>query len=61
MAAVDNKVPGPDVIARLVKRAIDAKRPKTRYLGGFMAKPAMLMKKILSDRMFDKMMMSQIK
>jgi len=30
-------------------------------LGGFMAKPAMLMKKILSDRMFDKMMMSQIK
>ena len=61
MAAVDNKVPGPDVIARLVKQAIDAKKPKTRYLGGFMAKPAMLMKKVLSDRMFDKMMMSQIK
>lgn len=61
MAAVDNKVPGPDVIARLVKQAVDAKKPKTRYLGGFMARPAMLMKKILSDRMFDKMMMSQIK
>ena len=61
MAAVDNKIPGPDVIARLVKRAIDAKKPKTRYLGGFMAKPAMLMKKVLSDRMFDKVMMSQIK
>ena len=61
MAAVDNKVPGPDVIARLVKKAIDAKKPKTRYLGGFMARPAMLMKKVLSDRMFDKVMMSQIK
>jgi NAD(P)-dependent dehydrogenase (short-subunit alcohol dehydrogenase family) len=61
MAAVDDKVPGPDVIARLVKRAIDAKKPKTRYLGGFMARPAMLMKKVLSDRMFDKVMMSQIK
>jgi NAD(P)-dependent dehydrogenase (short-subunit alcohol dehydrogenase family) len=61
LSAVDNKVPGPDVITRLVKQAIDAKKPKTRYSGGYMAKPALLMRKILSDRMFDKMLMSQIK
>jgi NAD(P)-dependent dehydrogenase (short-subunit alcohol dehydrogenase family) len=61
LSAVDNKVPGPDVITRLVKQAIGAKKPKTRYSGGYMAKPALLMRKILSDRMFDKMLMSQIK
>jgi NAD(P)-dependent dehydrogenase (short-subunit alcohol dehydrogenase family) len=61
LSAIDSKVPGPDVITRLVKQAIDSKKPKTRYSGGYMAKPALLMRKILSDRMFDKMLLSQIK
>jgi short-subunit dehydrogenase len=61
LKAIENKIPGPIVIAKLVRTAIDAKKPRTRYAGGYMAKPALFMKKILSDRMFDKMMMSQIK
>jgi NAD(P)-dependent dehydrogenase (short-subunit alcohol dehydrogenase family) len=58
---VDGKVPGPEVITRLVKEAINGKQPKTRYSGGYMAGPLLFMRKLLSDRMLDKMIMSRIK
>jgi short-subunit dehydrogenase len=61
MATIEDKVPEPIVIAELVRKAIDAKRPKTRYSGGYMAGLALFMRKILPDRVFDKMMMSQLK
>ncbi|SFW73503.1 oxidoreductase [Chitinophaga sancti] len=51
----------PVVIAALIKKGIEAKHPKTRYIGGAMAKPMLLMRKMLSDKMFDKMLMSQMK
>jgi short-subunit dehydrogenase len=51
----------PIVIARLIKAGIEAKHPKTRYIGGTMAKPMLFLRKILSDKMFDKMVMSQMK
>jgi short-subunit dehydrogenase len=51
----------PVVIAQLIKKGIEAKHPKTRYIGGTMAKPMLFLRKILSDRMFDKMLMSQMK
>src|ERR1700744_2862685 len=56
---IDNA--GPEVIVNLVKKAIDAKNPKTRYSGGYMAKPALFMRWLLPDRAFDKMLMSQLK
>ncbi len=49
------------VIARLIKEGIEAKQPKTRYVGGAMAKPMLFMRKLLSDRLFDKVIMSQIR
>jgi len=49
------------VIAKLIEKAITAHKPKARYSGGYMAKPALFAKKILSDRLFDKVMMSQVK
>jgi NAD(P)-dependent dehydrogenase (short-subunit alcohol dehydrogenase family) len=58
---INDKVPGPEVITALVRKAIDAKKPKTRYSGGYMAAVALLMRKVLPDRMFDKMMLSQFK
>jgi len=61
VSAIDDKVPGPGIIAKLVKTAIAAKKPRTRYAGGYMARPALFMRKLLPDRMFDKMMLSQIK
>lgn len=51
----------PIVIAQLIKKGIEAKHPKTRYIGGAMAKPMLLLRKLLSDKMFDKMLMSQMK
>jgi NAD(P)-dependent dehydrogenase (short-subunit alcohol dehydrogenase family) len=51
----------PIVIVDLVRKAIEAKNPKTRYHGGYMAAPALFMRKILSDRTFDKMLLSQLK
>jgi len=51
----------PIVIVDLVRKAIEAKKPKTRYAGGYMAKMALFMRKILPDRTFDKMMLSQLK
>lgn len=51
----------PTVIAKLIKKSIEARRPKTRYIGGAMAKPMLFFRKILSDKMFDRMVMSQMK
>lgn len=44
----------PAVIAKSILRASLAKRPKTRYSAGQFAKPMLLLRKILSDRQFDK-------
>ncbi len=58
---VEGKVPGPEVITKLVKDAIYARQPKTRYSGGYMAGPLLFMRKLLSDRMLDKMILSRVK
>jgi short-subunit dehydrogenase len=50
----------PIVIAKLIKKGIEAKHPKERYIGGAMAKPMLFLRKILSDKMFDKKKMSII-
>ena len=44
----------PSVIADTVLKAIRARRPKTRYAAGQYAKPALLLRKLVSDRMFDR-------
>jgi len=56
-----HRAAGPEVITKLIKKAIEAKNPKTRYTGGFAAKPLLFLRKILSDRMMDKLFMSQLK
>ena len=58
---IDKKVSDPGVIAKLVLKAIEAKTPDTRYSAGFMAAPLLFMRKILSDRMLDKVFMSRLK
>jgi hypothetical protein len=42
-------------------KAITVKNPKTRYHAGYMAGMILFMRKILSDKQFDKMIMSQFK
>lgn len=51
----------PLVIAKLIRTGIEAKNPRSRYIGGAMAKPMLLMRQLLSDKLFDKMLMNQMK
>ena len=51
----------PEVITDLVRKSIASKEPRTRYAGGYMAGISLFMRKILPDRLFDKMLMSQLK
>jgi short-subunit dehydrogenase len=51
----------PSVITDLILQAIRSPKPKTRYAGGKMAKPLLFMRWLLSDRLFDRAVMSQVK
>ena len=57
----ENKNSEPIVIARLIKKAIEANQPKTRYSGGSMAKPLLFLRSILSDKMLERLILSQTK
>ena len=48
-----NLLAKPELIAKTVKKAVIKKRPRTRYLVGFMAKPMVLTQKIFGDRVYD--------
>ena len=50
-----------DVLGKVIAKAATDKKPKTRYVKGYMAKPALTIRKWFSDRVFDKMIMSQFK
>jgi NAD(P)-dependent dehydrogenase (short-subunit alcohol dehydrogenase family) len=51
----------PTVIAEVVARAVRAGRPRTRYVAGAYARPMMAIRKWLGDRLFDRMIMSQMR
>ncbi|MGM9886907.1 MAG: oxidoreductase [Lactococcus sp.] len=52
-----NQLTSPDVIANCIRKAVQKKKPKTRYLIGYMAKPSVLMKNLLGDKLYDKIIM----
>lgn len=51
----------PGRIALEISKAVRAKKPKTRYAAGKMAKLLMRTRTFVSDRIFDRLLMSQIK
>jgi hypothetical protein len=51
----------PMVIAKLISKAINSNKPKTRYAAGKLAKPMMFIRKYFGDRIFDAAVMSQVK
>ena len=51
----------PKVITNLIMQAVRAPRPKTRYVAGELARPLMIMRRVLPDRWFDRILMSQMK
>ncbi|WP_233978680.1 oxidoreductase [Pectobacterium versatile] len=46
----------PQMIADTIAQAVSAHRPKTRYAVGFGAKPMICIRRLLSDRLFDRFM-----
>jgi short-subunit dehydrogenase len=49
-----NQPSKPTVVAETILKAITARRPKTRYAVGYMAGTTILMRRFLSDRLFDR-------
>lgn len=49
------------VITNLISRAANSSKPRTRYAAGKFAKPMLFLRRWLSDRMFDRVIMSQVK
>lgn len=46
----------PEVIARVIEQALTARRPRTRYAAGAGARPLLLLRGLVSDRLFDALM-----
>lgn len=61
IAASKSPMSQPTVVADAIARAVQARRPKTRYVAGNMAKPLMLIRKYLGDRVYDRLIMSQFR
>jgi len=49
----------PAVITDLVIKAVRTQKPATRYVAGKLAKPVLFLRRWLSDRVFDRMIMSR--
>jgi short-subunit dehydrogenase len=53
-----NRFSGPGVIGKTIIRALKSRRPKTRYTAGSMAVVILLIHRLLSDRLFDRLIKS---
>jgi len=51
----------PQVITKLLIKAVKARRPKTRYVAGKYAKPMIFIRKWFGDRVYDKIVLSMVK
>lgn len=58
--SADNQSP-PEVVARTISKAVRAKRPRTRYATGYGARPLLLTRSLLSDRLYDGLILSMYK
>ncbi|WP_236980919.1 oxidoreductase [Membranihabitans maritimus] len=55
-----NRLTDVDILGSTIAKAATEDNPKTRYVKGFMAKPAIASRKWLGDRFFDKMVIKQL-
>jgi len=56
-----NQLTDVNVLGQTIAKAATDKKPKTRYVKGYMAKPAMAIRKWFGDKIYDKIIMSQVK
>ncbi|NJK71132.1 SDR family NAD(P)-dependent oxidoreductase [Candidatus Gracilibacteria bacterium] len=57
----DGKGSNPEEVYKTILKIIKSDRPRTRYVVGYLARPLILARKYLSDRMFDRIVLSQVK
>lgn len=57
LATADKQGSQPEVVAKVIARAATVKRPCTRYATGGGAKLILFLRRILTDRMFDKLLL----
>lgn len=50
---LDKKASHPDLIAGIIVKAVESRRPRTRYVAGYLGKPVIWARRILGDRGFD--------
>jgi len=55
--SADKRGADPNIVARTIEKAIRVPHPRTRYATGGGAKPILFVRKILSDRQFDRLML----
>lgn len=48
----------PSIIAKTIGKAVTARKPRTRYAAGYMARTVLVLRWLLSDRLFDRMIVS---
>lgn len=53
-----NQLTSPEVIGKVILKAVTTRKPKTRYAKGFMAKPTIFIRKWFGDRAFDRVLKS---
>lgn len=61
IAASSAPMSQPRVVAEAIVRAVGARRPKTRYVAGNLARPLMFVRKYFGDRVYDRLIMSQFR
>jgi short-subunit dehydrogenase len=61
LASADKFGSKPIIVAKTIVKAAIAKRPKTRYATGGGAKIILFLRKILSDKMFDRVVLSMMR
>ena len=50
----------PEVVARAVRRAVGTDRPRTRYVVGKYARTLITLRRLVGDRLFDRIILSQV-
>ncbi|RFM34011.1 SDR family NAD(P)-dependent oxidoreductase, partial [Chitinophaga silvisoli] len=56
-----NQLTDVEILGQTIAKAATDKKPKTRYVKGYMAKPAIAIRKWFGDNIFDKIIMTQVK
>lgn len=59
--SADDQGSDPMVIAKVISKAINRRHPQTRYAAGMGAKPILFLRSILSDKMFDRLVLFGIR